>query len=56
MYEDINNIIDGGVSNINSTSQTVTVSVAQPGTFLSMFGTNIFEYNLRQLWGLATDF
>ena len=54
-YEDINNIIDGGISNINYTSQTVTVSVAQPGTFLSMFGTNIFEYNLDSsgVWQLT---
>ena len=54
-YEDINNIIDGGISNINLTSRTVTVSVANVGTFLSMFGTNIFEYCLNSsgVWQLA---
>ena len=55
VYEDINNVIDGGVSNINIASRTVTVSVANPGTFLSTFGTNIFEYNLNSsgVWQLT---
>ena len=55
VYQDINNIIDGGVSNINLTNQTVTVSVAKPGTFLSMFGTDIFEYDLNSsgVWQLT---
>jgi len=54
-YQDINNVIDGGISNINLTSRTVTVSVANAGTFLSTFGTNIFEYNLNSsgVWQLA---
>ncbi len=56
VYEDINNVIDGGVSSIDLATRTVTVSVSQPGTFLSMFGTDIFEYNLGQRWRLATDF
>jgi hypothetical protein len=53
-YQDINNIIDGGISNINLASRTVTVSIATPGTFLSMFGANIFEYNLSSsgVWKL----
>ena len=45
-YQDINNVIDGEIGCINLTSRTVTVSAATPGTFLSTFGTNIFEYNL----------
>ena len=55
VYEDINNIIDGGISNINLTSNTVTISVSQPGTFLSTFGTNIFEYDLNSsgIWQLT---
>ena len=54
-YQDINNIIDAGVSSINVTSYTVRVSVAKPGTFLSTFGTNIFEYNLESagVWQLT---
>jgi hypothetical protein len=54
-YQDINNIIDGGISNINLASRTATVSVATPGTFLSMFGANIFEYNLSSsgVWQLS---
>jgi hypothetical protein len=54
-YQDINNVIDGGVSNINLATRTVTVSVATPGTFLSMFGTDIFEYNLSSsgVWQLT---
>ena len=54
-YQDINNIVDGGISNINLASRTVTVSIATPGTFLSMFGTNIFEYNLSSsgVWQLS---
>ncbi len=53
-YEDINNIVDGGVSSINLTARTVTVSVSSPGTFLSMFGTSIFEYDLNSsgIWQL----
>ena len=55
VYEDINSIIDGGVSSINYASQTVTVSIAQPGTFLSMLGTDIFEYDLNSsgIWQLT---
>ena len=55
VYEDINNVVDGGVSNINVTSRTVTLSVVNPGTFLSTFGTNIFEYNLNSsgVWQLT---
>jgi hypothetical protein len=54
-YEDINNIIDGGVSNMNYANQTVALSVSQPGTFMSMFGTNIFEYDLNSsgVWQLT---
>jgi hypothetical protein len=54
-YEDINNIIDGGVSNMNYANQTVTVSVSKPGTFISLFGTNIFEYELNSsgVWQLT---
>ena len=54
-YEDLNNVIDGGISNINLTSRTLTLSVGSPGTFLSMFGTNIFEYNLNSsgVWQLT---
>jgi hypothetical protein len=57
VYEDINGIIDGGLSNINIAERTVTVSVASPGTFLSMFGTNIFEYELDSIgvWQLTFD-
>jgi cell division septation protein DedD len=46
-YQDINNVIDGGVSSINVDDRTVRLSVAAPGTFLSMFGTNIFLYTLE---------
>jgi hypothetical protein len=55
VYQDMNNIIDGGVSNINLTARTVTVGVAEPGTFMSMFGTNIFEYYLNSsgVWQLT---
>ena len=55
VYEDINNVIDGGVSNINLNSRTVTVSVANPGIFLSTFGTNIFSYSLNSsgVWQLT---
>jgi len=55
VYEDINNIIDGGTSNINLASNTATISVAQPGTFLSTFGTSIFQYNLNSsgVWQLC---
>jgi hypothetical protein len=55
VYEDINNIIDGGISNISLASNSVTVSVSQPGTFLSTFGTNIFEYDLNSsgVWQLT---
>ena len=54
-YEDINNIIDGGIININLTSQTVTIGVSQAGTFQSMFGTDIFQYNLTSpgIWKLT---
>jgi hypothetical protein len=57
VYEDINNLIDGGISNINLTTRTLTVSVAEPGTFQSMFGTNIFQYNLPNsgVWQLTFD-
>ncbi|MCW4029559.1 MAG: hypothetical protein NWE92_07930 [Candidatus Bathyarchaeota archaeon] len=57
VYEDINGIIDGGLSNINIAERTVTVSVASPGTFLSMFGTSIFEYELDSIgvWQLTFD-
>jgi hypothetical protein len=55
VYQDIDNIIDGEISNVNLTSRTVTVSVAEPGTFRSMFGTNIFEYDLNSsgVWQLT---
>jgi len=55
IYEDINNVIDGGISNINLTSRTVTVSVGTPGTFRSMFGTDVFDYNLSSsgVWQLT---
>ncbi|MGA2386150.1 MAG: hypothetical protein ABSG33_06425 [Candidatus Bathyarchaeia archaeon] len=55
VYEDINNIIDGGISNINLANQTATLSVAEPGAFLSMFGTDIFEYDLNSsgVWQLT---
>ena len=54
-YQDINNIIDGGISNINLTSRTVTVSVTTPGTFRSMFGTDVFDYTLSSsgVWQLT---
>ena len=54
-YEDINNVIDGGINNINLTSHTLTINVGTPGTFQSMFGTNIFEYNLNSsgVWHLT---
>ncbi len=48
-YQDINNIIDGGVSSLNLETHTLTLSVSKPGTFLSMLGTNIFEYNLNNI-------
>ena len=47
VYEDINNVIDGGLSNVNLATKTLTVSVAKPGTFLSMLGTDVLEYNLN---------
>jgi hypothetical protein len=55
VYEDVNSIIDGGISNVNLANSTVTVSVAKPGTFMSMFGTDIFEYNLNStgVWKLT---
>ena len=46
VYEDINNVIDGGISNINLATKTVTVSVDKAGTFLSTFGTDIIQYDL----------
>ncbi len=57
VYEDPNSIIDGGISNINLATGTVTVSVAEPGTFMSMFGTDIFEYDLNSsgIWQLTFD-
>jgi hypothetical protein len=55
VYEDTNNVIDGGISNVNITNRTVTVSVGEPGTFMSMFGTNIFQYDLNStgVWQLT---
>ncbi len=57
VYQDINNVIDGDISHINLTNKTVTISVAVPGTFLSMFGTNIFEYTLDSpgVWQIIFD-
>ncbi len=54
-YQDINGVIDGGVSSIDLASRTVIVSVAKPGTFLSLFGTDIFEYNISTagVWQLT---
>ncbi len=55
-YEDINNVIDGSISSINLTSRSMIVSVASQGTFLSMFGTNIFEYDLNSSGVWRLDF
>ncbi|MGD6806771.1 MAG: hypothetical protein ACQCN4_07405 [Candidatus Bathyarchaeia archaeon] len=55
VYQDINNVIDGGVSSINLETNTVTLSVSAPGTFLSMFGTEIFGYSLNStgIWQIT---
>jgi hypothetical protein len=55
VYEDIINIIDGGVSSLNLETKTVTLSVSKPGTFLSQFGTQVFEYSLNSpgVWSLT---
>jgi len=54
-YQDINNIINGDISSINLATHTVTISVSLPGTFLSMFGTDIFEYTIDHMgiWQLT---
>ncbi len=55
VYQDLNGIIDGASFNMDLASRTVTISVSNPGTFLSMFGTNIFQYNIDApgIWQLT---
>jgi len=54
-YEDINNIIDGGISNINLTSDQLTISVMNPGNFSFTFGTSLISYTLPSsgIWQLT---
>ncbi len=54
-YQDINNVIDGSVYQVNLENNTVTLTVSSPGTFLSLFGLDIIEYNLDKqgVWQLT---
>jgi hypothetical protein len=54
-YEDINNIIDGEISNINLTSNQLTISVMNPGNFSFTFGTSPITYTLPSsgIWQLT---
>ncbi|MCW4023534.1 MAG: hypothetical protein NWF01_00670 [Candidatus Bathyarchaeota archaeon] len=45
-YEDVNNIIDGEISNINLTSNQLTVSVLNPGVFNFLYGSSPVTYDL----------
>ncbi|MCW4000741.1 MAG: hypothetical protein NWE93_10920 [Candidatus Bathyarchaeota archaeon] len=57
MYQDLNSIIDGALFSMDLNNRTVSINVADPGTFLSMFGTNIFQYSIESpgLWQLSFD-
>jgi hypothetical protein len=54
-YQDLNGIIDGGFFNVTLAARKVTISVSNPGTFLSMFGTHIFQYSIESpgIWQLT---
>jgi hypothetical protein len=54
-YEDINNIIDGGISNINLTADQLTISVMNPGNFSFTFGTSPVSYTFASsgIWQLT---
>ena len=55
IYEDINNIVDGEISNINLTAHQLTVSVLNSGNFSFTFGTSPIDYNLSSsgIWQLT---
>jgi hypothetical protein len=57
MYQDLNSVIDSQFFNIDLASHKVTISVAESGTFLSMFGTDIFQYSIDSpgIWQLTFD-